>query len=113
MTAWDALVCALMARAVHGGQTLVPETDEQQGLAEVEGWIHLPAHALADGPSRVASLRSYLWILRMSSGATLDRVSREWSYLSTPPVEELQAPLSRKVWLDSGDARWARTSPSA
>jgi hypothetical protein len=38
----DALVCALLARAVEQGHTMRPDTDEQQALARTEGWIHLP-----------------------------------------------------------------------
>lgn len=46
----DALICALMARAVYKEETLVPESREQQRLAEVEGWIHLPTRPLAEAP---------------------------------------------------------------
>ncbi len=40
--AFDALVCALVARAVQLGRTLLPETDEQRNRARSEGWIMLP-----------------------------------------------------------------------
>jgi Protein of unknown function (DUF429) len=46
----DALVCALLARAVQRGATIAPESDEQRRLARVEGWIHLPRAPLADLP---------------------------------------------------------------
>lgn len=42
----DALLCALVARAVELGQTLPPQTDRQAELALVEGWIHLPCEPL-------------------------------------------------------------------
>jgi hypothetical protein len=38
----DALVCALVARAAATNRTVLPETPEQQALARIEGWIHLP-----------------------------------------------------------------------
>lgn len=38
----DALVCALVARAAAKQLTVLPETPEQQTLALVEGWIHMP-----------------------------------------------------------------------
>ena len=42
----DALVCALLARAVQQmGGTLWPAPGEQTELARTEGWIHLPADA--------------------------------------------------------------------
>ena len=41
----DALVCALLARAVQRGETLWPQAGEQTRLARTEGWIHLPADA--------------------------------------------------------------------
>lgn len=43
----DALVCALVARAVELGQTHPPEAGLQAELAAVEGWIHLPDRPLA------------------------------------------------------------------
>jgi hypothetical protein len=46
----DALVCALLARAVDRKLTIAPEDGEQRRLARVEGWIHLPAASLADRP---------------------------------------------------------------
>jgi Protein of unknown function (DUF429) len=46
----DALVCALLARAVQRKMTIAPQTDGQRRLARVEGWIHLPAAPLADRP---------------------------------------------------------------
>jgi hypothetical protein len=42
----DALVCALLARAVQRGHTKWPATDEQRALARTEGWIHLPEGTL-------------------------------------------------------------------
>jgi hypothetical protein len=44
----DALLCALIARAVELGQTHLPEPGRQAELATVEGWIHLPDRPLAD-----------------------------------------------------------------
>lgn len=38
----DALVCALVARAVARGQTMLPTTAKRRELALIEGWIHLP-----------------------------------------------------------------------
>jgi uncharacterized protein DUF429 len=38
----DALVCALLARAVRCGWTIPPGDDEERRLARIEGWIHLP-----------------------------------------------------------------------
>jgi predicted nuclease with RNAse H fold len=46
----DALVCALLARAVQCGATIAPEHEEDRRLARVEGWIHLPAKPLAERP---------------------------------------------------------------
>jgi hypothetical protein len=46
----DALVCALLARAVHRDMTIAPADGEQRRLARIEGWIHLPAASLADRP---------------------------------------------------------------
>jgi predicted nuclease with RNAse H fold len=40
--AFDALVCAVIARAVERGMTEAP-AEHQRAAAEVEGWIHLPA----------------------------------------------------------------------
>jgi hypothetical protein len=48
----DALVCALLARAVQRGATIAPEHGEERRLARVEGWIHLPRAPLADRPLR-------------------------------------------------------------
>jgi hypothetical protein len=42
----DALVCALIARAAEMNLTRPPD-DIQRGLAQVEGWIHLPIAALS------------------------------------------------------------------
>jgi predicted nuclease with RNAse H fold len=46
----DALVCALLARAVQRGATIAPKHDEYRRLARIEGWIHLPSASLADRP---------------------------------------------------------------
>lgn len=40
--AFDALVCALTARAVATGRTRLPVTHEEVRRAAVEGWIHVP-----------------------------------------------------------------------
>jgi hypothetical protein len=40
--AFDALVCALVARAVALGQTCPPRSDLQIRRAATEGWIHVP-----------------------------------------------------------------------
>lgn len=40
--ALDALVCALLARAVQRGRTRRPQPGEESELARREGWIHLP-----------------------------------------------------------------------
>ena len=40
--AFDALVCAITARAAARGRTHRPEVGEQARLAAVEGWIHVP-----------------------------------------------------------------------
>ena len=40
--AFDALVCALTARAVATDRTTQPVTAEEVGRAAVEGWIHVP-----------------------------------------------------------------------
>lgn len=49
--AFDALICALIARAITLGLTAPPRHDDERALAAVEGWIHLPGpdtlHALA------------------------------------------------------------------
>ena len=45
--AFDALVCALVARASANKQTGLPQSGEQARLAGVEGWIHLPSVALS------------------------------------------------------------------
>jgi predicted nuclease with RNAse H fold len=39
---FDALVCAITARAVATHRTWLPESDEQAHRARSEGWIHLP-----------------------------------------------------------------------
>lgn len=44
----DALLCALVARAVEVGQTLQPSPGEEQKAADAEGWIHLPTRPLAE-----------------------------------------------------------------
>jgi len=46
--AFDALVCALVARAAASNRTELPESGEQARLATVEGWIHLPIGGLSD-----------------------------------------------------------------
>ena len=38
----DALVCALVARAAAANRTILPDTQDHQALARIEGWIHLP-----------------------------------------------------------------------
>jgi len=43
----DALLCALVARAVELGLTH-PPTPAQEKLARIEGWIHLPSAALGE-----------------------------------------------------------------
>lgn len=43
----DALVCALVARAVALGQTMSPQDPRQRELALSEGWIHLPSAPLS------------------------------------------------------------------
>ncbi|CAB4865579.1 unannotated protein [freshwater metagenome] len=40
--ALDALLCAVIARAVMLGRTLRPAGEEEVRLARIEGWIHLP-----------------------------------------------------------------------
>jgi hypothetical protein len=40
--AFDALLCALTARAVAMSRTMLPETDEEISPAGIEGWIHVP-----------------------------------------------------------------------
>ena len=42
--ALDSFIAALATRAAHLGRTRAPETVEQQQLAPVEGWIHVPEH---------------------------------------------------------------------
>jgi predicted nuclease with RNAse H fold len=39
---FDALICALVARAAQLGATTLPQTVDQQRQATSEGWIHLP-----------------------------------------------------------------------
>ena len=46
--AFDALVCALVARAAMLGTTQLPETDEQRDRARTEGWIMLPTKSPAE-----------------------------------------------------------------
>jgi predicted RNase H-like nuclease len=46
--AFDALVCALVARAAGLGLTTPPAPGEQAKRAQVEGWIHLPISDLPD-----------------------------------------------------------------
>lgn len=41
--AFDALVCAITAKAAARGRTHRPEAGEQTRLAATEGWIHIPA----------------------------------------------------------------------
>lgn len=41
--AFDALICALVARAGQCGGTVPPQTADQQRRALTEGWIHLPS----------------------------------------------------------------------
>jgi predicted nuclease with RNAse H fold len=43
----DALVCALVARAVQLGDTSWPRTPQEREAARREGWIHLPGTDLA------------------------------------------------------------------
>ncbi|MCX4825028.1 DUF429 domain-containing protein [Streptomyces sp. NBC_01142] len=43
----DALVCALVARAVLVGATLWPRSPDERAAAGQEGWIHLPGTDLA------------------------------------------------------------------
>jgi len=40
--ALDALICALVARAIVLNRTRWPDTDERWRLAAIEGWIHVP-----------------------------------------------------------------------
>jgi hypothetical protein len=40
--AFDALICAITARAVATNRTTVPVTDEEVSRAAIEGWIHVP-----------------------------------------------------------------------
>ncbi len=42
----DALLCALVARAVELGLTYRPETEPELERTQVEGWIHLPSDSL-------------------------------------------------------------------
>lgn len=41
--ALDALICALVARAIVMGRTRWPDSDERWRLAAIEGWIHVPS----------------------------------------------------------------------
>jgi hypothetical protein len=43
----DALLCALVARAVLVGDTRWPRTADERAAARQEGWIHLPGPDLA------------------------------------------------------------------
>ncbi len=43
----DALVCALVARAVQVGDTVWPRSPDERAAARQEGWIHLPGKDLA------------------------------------------------------------------
>ncbi|MEU6095141.1 DUF429 domain-containing protein [Streptomyces sp. NPDC047079] len=43
----DALICALVARAVRIGDTLGPRSPDEREAARHEGWIHLPGTDLA------------------------------------------------------------------
>ncbi|WP_199835952.1 DUF429 domain-containing protein [Streptomyces sp. TP-A0356] len=43
----DALVCALVARAVQIEDTVWPRTPDERAAARQEGWIHLPGRDLA------------------------------------------------------------------
>ena len=49
---FDALICALVARAAQCGATTMPQTPDQQRRATSEGWIHLPD----GGPESLAQL---------------------------------------------------------
>ncbi|MFJ3841785.1 DUF429 domain-containing protein [Streptomyces sp. NPDC090054] len=42
----DALISAVVARAAACGMTHLPTTDEEQAMAAIEGWIHLPRQNL-------------------------------------------------------------------
>src|SRR6266508_2235841 len=46
--AFDALICALVARAAGLGLTTAPAPGDQAKQAQVEGWIHLPISDLPD-----------------------------------------------------------------
>ncbi len=46
--AFDALISALVARAVHLDRTTWPESQEARRLASIEGWIHVPSCDAAD-----------------------------------------------------------------
>lgn len=48
--AFDAIICALVARAARCGATFPPETSEERRRASVEGWIHLPRGPLPSCP---------------------------------------------------------------
>ncbi|WP_367319493.1 DUF429 domain-containing protein [Streptomyces sp. HUAS ZL42] len=48
----DALVCALVARAVLVGDTRWPQSPDERAAARQEGWIHLPGADLAALRSR-------------------------------------------------------------
>jgi hypothetical protein len=43
----DAVVCALVARAVLAGDTVWPRSADERAAAAQEGWIHLPGADLA------------------------------------------------------------------
>jgi hypothetical protein len=36
------MICAITARAVATGRTILPAGDEEVGQARIEGWIHVP-----------------------------------------------------------------------
>jgi hypothetical protein len=40
--AFDALICAITARAVATNRTTLPVTDEEVSRATMEGWIYVP-----------------------------------------------------------------------
>jgi hypothetical protein len=44
----DALICALVARAVEVGQTIQPRPGREMERAATEGWIHLPSSPLRE-----------------------------------------------------------------
>lgn len=54
--AFDALVCALTARAAHAGACFRPENLMPADAANQEGWIHLPMEQLPGRPWQVRSV---------------------------------------------------------